>query len=403
MARTRGKGDGGMYRDANGYYTASIELKSADGTRRRKVVRAKTKVGLLEKLPRVRKELEGTGKKWTPSQTVEQYVTYWITDIAPKKVRPKTLATYRSIVKNHIIPVIGTTRLSALESEHIQRMHEAIAAKGLSSTTGTTAHWILSSALSKAVQEKRISQNPAEKVDAPLRAATKLEVLTVAEARAVVVAARPKKKEEKPDEEESHNPFPALWATFLLTGARRGEILGLQWDRVTDFLDLQWQLQRHPLGMTPPANYEHHHLTSGLFLTRPKSRAGTRSVPMFPALAHVLDLWRENTEPNPHNLVFAMPGGRPIDPDYATRLWVRHLKGVTEKAVRLHDLRHTAIDMLYDAGVPEHIITQVVGHSRFAMTRAYKSPTSRARVAEALMPFSDIFTPQSSETLELTE
>ncbi len=44
-----------------------------------------------------------------------------------------------------------------------------------------------------------------------------------------------------------------------------------------------------------------------------------------------------------------------------------------DKHVRVHDIRHTTVDLLCAAGVPEDLIQEVVGHSSRAMSRAYKS------------------------------
>jgi integrase len=81
-------------------------------------------------------------------------------------------------------------------------------------------------------------------------------------------------------------------------------------------------------------------------------------------------------------LVFARDG-RPFDPDQVSREWRDVLARVgVDKNVRLHDLRHTAVDLLLMAGVPEDVVMEIVGHSTRATTRAYKSRNSpRVRAA----------------------
>jgi integrase len=365
----RGKGEGSIYqRASDGLWVATLELPTRDGTRRRRTITAKKKPLLLAKLKEERKRLELSGDMPTASQTVEQWLGYWLREVAVREVKPKTMANYRSQVSNHIVPVIGKVRLSTLAPTHVRKVTEAIAAKGLSPTTGLTVHRILSSAFSAAEREGRIARNPAKIVQAPRRAVPQLEVLDVDEATQLI------------------RLFGAtseayLWATFMLTGARRGEILGLTWDRVTDVLDLSWQLQRHPVEMVAPADYEFHRITGGLYFTRPKSRAGWRVIPLVDPLAAILERWRAVAPPNPHGLVFATAEGRPIDPDWASKEWPRVLAAAgIEKHVRLHDLRHTAVDLLYEAGVPEPVIVEIVGHSSRTMTRGYRSRGNRAQL-----------------------
>lgn len=369
----RGKGEGSVYqRASDGLWCGTLELPPRDGKRRRRVITARTKRDLLTKLKDERRRLENIGDMPTASQTVEQWFTYWLEHLAVKEVRPKTYANYVSMTKRHVVPTIGKVRLAQLAPAHVRRVTDEIAAKGLSPTTGLTVHRIMSSAFTDAEREGRITRNPAKLTDAPRRAVTTLETLTADEVRQFV-------------ETFGRTPESILWVTFMLTGARRGEILGLTWDRVTDHLDLSWQLQRHPVEMAAPADYEHRRLLGGLYLTRPKSRAGWRIVPLVDPLRSILERWRLDAPTNPHGLLFATPEGNPIDPDWATKAWPRALAaaGLT-KHVRLHDLRHTAVDLLYEAGVEEATIMEIVGHSTREMTRGYRSRGNRKQLTDAM-------------------
>lgn len=375
----RGKGEGSVYqRASDGLWCATLELPSRDGKRRRRVITARQKRDLLVKLRDERKRLEGAGDIPTASQTVEQWMTYWLREVAVKEVRPKTMANYRSQVKNHVLPVIGKVRLNALAPTHVRRVTAAIEEAGLSPTTGLTVHRILSSAFTAAEREGRIGRNPAKLVQPPRRAVPELEVLDVGEATRLVQLFGA--------QSEAY-----LWVSFMLTGARRGEILGLTWDRVTDVLDLSWQLQRHPVEMVAPADYEFRRVKGGLYWTRPKSRAGWRIVPLVDPLAAILEQWRHASPPNPYGLVFATAAGEPIDPDWATKEWPRVLAAAgIDKHVRLHDLRHTAVDLLYEAGVPETVIVEIVGHSSRTMTRAYRSRGNRPQLKAGMEQLSTL-------------
>lgn len=376
----RGKGEGSIYQDSRGLWRGSLELPpSPDGRRRRKVVSATTKRGLLTKMSAAREVLAEHGDIPTNTMTVGQWFTYWLDAIAAKEVRPKTLSNYRSLTKNHIIPTIGKVRLEKLNPGHVRRVYDTIIAGGLSSTSALAVYSVLSSAFSAAEREGRIRRNPTQLVNPPRRAATNLEVLDIDEAvRLVAQFGR------------TENAY--LWATFLLTGARRGEVLGLQWSRITDAIDLSWQLQRHQPGMTPPADYEYQHLGRGLYLTRPKTKSGVRIFPLLEPIREILDAWRAVAPPNKHDLVFTWEDGRPIDPDWATREWPKVLASVgITKHVRLHDIRHSTIDILYELGVPEDAIRDGFGHSKVEQSRAYRSRARRERLERDYQPFAELF------------
>ena len=58
------------------------------------------------------------------------------------------------------------------------------------------------------------------------------------------------------------------------------------------------------------------------------------------------------------------------------------------KKIRVHDLRHTTVDLLYAAGVDEDDITQIVGHSTRAMSRSYRSKRDIERLRASMVKFS---------------
>lgn len=365
------------------FYQGSIELPSHDGkTRRRKVIRDKNKKHLIERLSKLGDELRQRGDLPTASQTVEQWFTYWLEKVVTPNKRPNTVANYRGVVNKHIVPAIGSAKLDKLTATHMNRVIDRMADLGLSNTYQLNAYRIMQVSFAAAIREKRISQNPTALILAPLKDIPEIEVLNRDEAFHLLRFARQRK------------PEGTRWATSLLTGARRGEVIGLEADRVSNVLDLSWQLQRLATGARGtqgqvgkprvPADYEYRHLEGGLYLTRPKSRAGWRIVPLVPSVRALLEEHLEEFPPGPNGLVFTNQG-RPIDPDQDSRNWRTFLaESGIQKNVRLHDLRHTAVDMMYLAGVPEDIIMEIVGHSTRMVTRGYKSRGNEERLRNAM-------------------
>lgn len=411
----RGKGEGAVYRVPADktkplqYWTAAVELPPGpNGTRRRKVVRRKSKTALLAELSTLRAELESRGDLPTKTQTVAQWFTYWLDEIAAKEVRPNTLAGYRASVHRHIIPAIGTVKLDKLSAAHVRRVHDAILSKGLSSTTALLAHRVMALSLKIAAREGRIGRNPAQLTAPPRRANTALDVLDLDEAVSLL-------------RDTLNDPEGIRWATYLLTATRRGETLGLEWDRVGDVLDLSWQLQRIPYvhgcggkcghrfgGDCPertirvPADFEYRNITGGLYWTRPKSPKGWRIIPSIDPLRSILEQHRATTPDNPYGLVFARATGEPYDPKEASGDWRAFMTARfgEERSVRLHDLRHTTVDLLYLAGVPEDMIQEIVGHSTRAQTQGYKTLRNRDRLTAAMEQLSVLIT-QQARTLEI--
>jgi integrase len=398
----RGKGEGSIFKDGRGLWTAVVELPPRNGARRRKTIRSKDKRIVVTKLRDLQQELERSGDLPTKDLTVGQWMDEWFTTIALLKIRPKTANTYRGLIAREIVPAIGTTKLDKLMPGDVRRMLAATIAKGLSSTTAMQVHRILAVALKAAERDGKVRRNVALLVDAPRPARKEMRALTVDEALAVLETA-------------STDPLGSLWASILLTGARQGELLGLQRDRVGDMIELSWQLQRltwehgctdfcgRKRGadckyrkMTFPPDYENQHLTGGLWLSRPKSLAGWRIVPLVEPLRTILLRHIDATEPGAHNLVWTI-NGNPIDPRVESQLWHDLLKraGVTD--VNVHAGRHTTADLLYLAGVPEDVISEILGHSVRAVTRGYKSKGNQARLTDAMNKVTMLLTTPTGE------
>lgn len=400
----RGKGEGSIFRDARGLWTGTIELPSRDGKRRRKTVRRKSKAELMKELRVLRKQFEESGDLETVSYTVAQWMAEWYRTIASQKNRPKTLATYRSLIANEIIPVLGKIRLDKLTPTHVKNLNLGIAAQGKHSSAGQT-YRILSSALKYAVREGKVARNVANLVDPPPAAAKHLTVLNLDQALTVL------------DEATRDEQYGSLWAAVLLIGAREGELLGLEIDRVSDVLELSWQLQRisweHGCGetgqldgkgkpiyrcgrkrgtdclqkkITAPPNTELRHITGGLWFTRPKTKSGWRIPPLVDPLRTIIadHLAATADQPNPYGLVWHKPNGQPIDPREMNEWWHALLDRAGVPQTRVHDGRHATVDLLLLAGVPLDVIKEILGHSTRAMSEAYKSRENAARRIDAM-------------------
>jgi len=397
----RPKGEGGIYQRADGLWCAAVQLpESADGKRRRKVVARKDRAEVIKEMRRLQKELAQHGNLATNSYTVAAWITHWMDEIAPVKIRPKTLAGYRTVVQGYIIPVLGRKRLEKLTAQDVRALHQVMqstpkdpALRGLkdvpdgtemlSSTYTLLGHNVLSTALKAAVREGHIAANVCEMVDRPRKRVTEQKALSVEQAIKLLQHLAPfldgDDKQAKMD--------ATMWACYLLTGARRGEILGLEAQRVGEVLDLSWQLQRITDISKAPADWEKRHLRSTIYLTRPKSSAGWRVIPLVEPLRTIItDQLGNQTE----GLVFTRDG-QPWDPDRASKEWNALLvaAGLPTDIV-LHGARHGTVDLLFEAGVPEILISEIVGHSSRATTRGYKSKGNTRQLTEAMNKMSKL-------------
>lgn len=395
----RGKGEGALFKDGRGYWTVRIELPNApDGKRRQKVIRRKDKKKAMAEMAELKAELKKLGDLPTSGLTLGAWLRRWINDIAPGEIRPKSYASYKSTTEGWLIPLLGKKKIDALTADDVRGMFAAIMStpkahklRGetdlpkdtvmIGPDTAIKAHAVLSSALKTAMREGRATRNVCEMVSPPGKLKAEQGALNADQAIELLAYLAG----------NASGDEQALWATFLLTGARRGEVLGMEADRITDTtLDLSWQLLRIPDITTAPADYEYRHLQGSLYLTRPKSKSGWRVLPLVDPLKSILKLHMAGRT---GGLVF-LNRGNPWDPDRATKEWAKLLAaaGLPDDVV-LHGARHTAVDLLDAAGVDWDTIKDIVGHSTRQMSKAYRTKVDMKRLTTALEKMSHILEP----------
>lgn len=381
----RTRGDGGLYQRANGLWVGSYTVPTEDGSRRRAYVQSMDRNKCIDKLKKLRADVDEGTLPVTSKTTVAEWLDRWITEIHGPSLRPTTLRDYRGTICHDITPHIGSKRLDRLTPAHVRQMQRDIK----SSRQAQKARIVLQRALTDAVREGMLRRNVAELVHKPGHVTKERQPLSAAQAKTLLRVAT-----------KTGDPMASRWAAALLFGARQGELLGLQWDRVdldNGAVDLAWQLQRlnqshgcgqpdddgvYPckrvrVGFCPqrrwelPRGFEYQVLHRSLVLTRPKTKSGTRKVPI-PAPLWALLEQHPRGDANPHNLVWHHDDGRPISPrdDYTN--WQDALTAAQLPAAPLHVARNTTATLLLEAGVDATIIQAILGHSNVVTTRGYQ-------------------------------
>lgn len=391
MAR-RSNGEGSVYIDSQGRYTAVISLPPdpVTGKARRKYVRAQSKAKVLRKLRDLQTEV-ATGKVTTSSSpTVTKWMTTWIDqEIAPRR-KPSTTADYRSILRLHITPAIGRRRLDQLTAADVRTVHRQVTASGASTSTAAKVHRVLRAALTVAEREGMTSRNVARLVTAPPTPLRAPRAMTLDETRAFLAA-------------QAGQPDEARWCLALMLGPRQGERLGLQLDHVhlddpTPWIDLAWELrrvtyahgcgQRQTDGTWPcarrragscpdrtapiPDVMESQQVHGGLYLLRPKTLGSNRRAALPAILADAIRTHIKSTKPT--RFLFESRPGIPIDPrrDYAD--WQAALAAQGLPPMKLHSARHTCATLLLEAGADQRTIQEILGQTQALTLARYQHP-----------------------------
>lgn len=341
-----------------------------DGRRDRRHVSAVTRREVVEKVKALEAKRDaGMVSAAGRPMTVEEWLSYWIDNIAPSRVRPRTLDSYRSLIRMHLLPYIGKRRLDQLMPEHLEQTYRELLTKGLSPTSVLRVHRVMHRALKIAMQRDRIARNVATLVEPPRQERPQTpEPLDVEECKRVLGAAEGRRN-------------AARWTVALALGLRQSEALALQWKDIN--LDAGRLSVRRGLHRVPG---------QGLTFTEPKTDRSRRTIALPGPLIEALRKQRveqnqerlvAGTEWVDWDLVFTQPNGRPLDKHSDYEAWVKLLQDAGVRHIRLHDGRHTAATLLLTAGVHPRVVMELLGHSQMRTTTDIYSHVMPALAKEA--------------------
>lgn len=97
-------------------------------------------------------------------QTVKEYLAEWVEAHGKANLRPSTFASYKSHIKNHIVPHIGHVQLNQLTPAMLDNLFQQLFEKGLSNSSVKYTQRILSVSLEHARKYHYIEFNPARDI-----------------------------------------------------------------------------------------------------------------------------------------------------------------------------------------------------------------------------------------------
>ncbi|GGO46452.1 site-specific integrase [Streptomyces daqingensis] len=385
MVKRRANGEGTITKRKDGRYHAAAYVYRPDGTRVRKFVYGKTRDEVKDKLTAIQEKTRQGIPAATSTMSLADYLTYWLSAVAPTRLKPSTLNSYEGLVRLYIAPALGRKTLNRLSPADIRlfltqfkgsclcclrgadaardKPDRVCCAKGQccqrrpSARTVQYVHATLSAALQQAVREELVGRNVARVVETPAAASQEVKPLDREEAQQLLRAAR------------THR-YHALWLLLVSVGLRRGEALALTWDDI-DLDNGQLRVRRNL-----------QRVRKELIFGTPKTKRSLRTVPLpRRCVAALKDHAKgqakeqaaagEKWEPLPHQpdkLVFTTTTGRPTEPRGLNRMLTVLCRQAGVRRVRVHDLRHTCASLLLAQGVDARTIMETLGHSTITLT-----------------------------------
>lgn len=361
----RGKGEGSIYqREKDGLWIGQITIGyGVDGKQKRKTFTGKTRDEVQQKIyEAVHQQYTGTFIA-TDKVTVGEWLDNWLEVHKKEQLRPTTYESYEMLLRVHVKPVIGGIKLQKLQITNLQKMFNDFYRKGhkngggLSDRTIKYIHTILKAALQQAVNEQLILRNPADFVT--LRSVNRPEVepLTQEEANKFLGMLK------------NHRNFAAYYLA-IMTGMRRGEILGLRWKDI-DFKTGTLKINQCLVQVKDE---------KGKYVRTfqpPKTQKSQRTIPLTDDIIKVLKAHkvRQNEEKmknrktyEDNGLVFCSEEGKPLWPRNFIRQYSKLLKDAGIPHRKFHALRHTCATLLLEAGEELKNVQELLGHEKISTT-----------------------------------
>jgi len=269
--------------------------------------------------------------------TVSQLADSWLSDHVEARRKAKTLHDYRGWVGRHIVPEIGSMKVSDVQVQDVEKI-----VRDLSNhpTTANRVLAVISSMFTFAIRRHLVRDNPARGIEKNQEKKRKRhlsaeELLRLGE---VLLAA-----EERGDNQTGINALRFL----LFTGMRRGEVETFRWS----FVD--W-------------HYSRVHL--------PDSKTGEKILPIGQPAIDLLKLIRESQKQtsgqDENGFVFpsAKTDGHLVG---LPKMWRKWRSEAGLEGVRIHDLRHSFASVGASRGTPLFVIGGILGHKSTATTDRY--------------------------------
>lgn len=277
-------------------------------------------------------------------------------------MKHRTVTQYKDLAQR-IYPVIGHIKLSVLRADILNDLYTMLSQDGMNKVTGGALsaqtiikhHRLISSVLEQAVKEGLIPFNPASRTELPKQTHKDVNYFQVEDVEAIRDAL-----------EKEPLKWKMLTHMLLMSGARRGEILGLKWSKVDFTLNniyicnnLQYTPEKGVYDESPKTEKAYRYIsfpTETMALLQAHKKAQLAQQLAFDGA------WTSQ------DYVFTRDDGRAMHPDSVNN-WLRKFsKRHNLPHINPHAFRHTMASVLYFNGVDSVSISKRLGHAQVSTT-----------------------------------
>ena len=383
----------GEYQRTDGIY----QFKYTDSTGKKRVIYSKDLAELRIKEEAVKQDLkDGIKTRAEVTLTVNDMFQKYIA--TKTELKPSTLTNYKYMFRNYVQDSFGLKKLADVRYSDVKSFYNSlIKEKNFKPNSMEIINTILHPVFTLAVRDGYIRTNPTDRVMREIKQShnwekPKRHALTVEQQTAFISYVA---------NSETYNHWLPLFTTFLGTGCRVGELIGLRWedcDFDNDVISINHNLIYR---QTENGNCE-------MSITTPKTSAGCRTIPMLPEVKKAILTERKNQMLNGFStteidgykgFIFVNRYGYVHNPMTINRAIVRIYKAYNLEEVEnakkekrepvliphfsVHNLRHTFCTRFCENETNIKVIQEIMGHSDISTTMNIYAEATESKKQES--------------------
>lgn len=297
---------------------------------------------------------------------VEEFMIFWLEDIMRPRITDDTYTTYKSAIKNYIVPQIGKMYMSTLNQGYIRKLYNAVAEKYES--VAKNVRTIMKTSLEYAFNKNVLATNPANGINLPKKIKkTEYRVLKIDEKKTLTLP-----QVLRLIEASKETPIHMQILFAVLMGLRRSEINGLKYSDV-DYIHRTLRVERQ-LGKKPNSKAED---CAPKMLTKQeiktKTPAGVRELPIpdyvFEAILEERKTYEKNRRRRPKefrdwNYICCSTYGNPRSKGFHQKYYKDLLKSLDLPDIHFHQLRNTYATILLKNSFNSKGVSHLLGHAK---------------------------------------
>ncbi len=268
------------------------------------------------------------------------------------EISPSSRVRAESTLRDEIYPSFGHLHPMKVTKAMVYEFQNRLLRRNLEPSTVNRHVGVLISVLNYSVEHGRVPVNPITKLK-PLKMARK-DMRFWEESEAMTFLEFTDRKYPK----GSKNRWVhVVYLVAINTGLRAGELWATKYKNLSASLDL--------LHIT-----EQWHTETLQFL--PTKGRSERYVPFSPVVQREVAEWISYRKVKANETIFISPNGNPIDHDsFIKNYFKKDLAQSQVKAIRFHDLRHTAGTLMIAKGLDLPTVQAILGHEDVETTMRY--------------------------------